>query len=133
VEFGEEFAHLELQLDASTGSLFAYALDGEAENSVRLAQHTIEIEVRPPSAPPFTVKLEAYASALTGESVGDTSQFSGKADALKGQPQFDGIVKAVKLKGQEFKDVAFNYPKGNEDDRAAPSAVGAPESSPSRK
>ena len=34
VEFGEEFAHLELVLDAATGTLKAYALDGEAEKAV---------------------------------------------------------------------------------------------------
>jgi hypothetical protein len=31
VEFGEEFAHIELVLDSATGVLTAYVLDGEAE------------------------------------------------------------------------------------------------------
>ena len=38
VEFGEEFAHLELVLDQATGKISAWVLDGEAEKAVRVAQ-----------------------------------------------------------------------------------------------
>ena len=43
--FGKEFAHLELVLDAATGRLTAYALDGEAEGPVRLKQRLIRLRV----------------------------------------------------------------------------------------
>ena len=35
VVFGNEFAHIELVLDQTTGKLTAYVLDGEAEKSVQ--------------------------------------------------------------------------------------------------
>jgi hypothetical protein len=60
------------------------------------------------------LRLSAVANVLTGEAPGDTSQFEGQSDLLKGATQFDGIVVDVTLKGQQFKNVSFNYPKGNE-------------------
>jgi hypothetical protein len=114
VVFGEEFAHLEFVLDPSTGKLTAYALDGEAEQAVRMAQKEIELKVRPPGTNESIVKLTAVGSDLTGETPGDTSQFEGQSELLKNAKEFDAIISAVTLKGQEFKDVKFNFPKGNE-------------------
>ncbi len=111
VELGEEFAHLEIVLDASTGKLMAYALDGEAEKAVRLKQPEIEITVTNPAT---VVKLGGVANSLTGETASDTSEFAGQADALKGATSFEGVIRAVTVKGQPFKGVAFNFPKGNE-------------------
>lgn len=115
VEFGEEFAHLELVLDPATGKITAYTLDGEAENAVRIKQTEIEVAVSPAKAEAFTVKLKAVASTLTGETVGDSSQFEGQDDKLKDLKEFDGKIAAIELKGQAFKDVGFNFPKGNEE------------------
>lgn len=111
VELGEEFAHLEIVLDAATGKLTAYALDGEAEKGVRLKQPEIEITVANPAT---VVKLGGVANSLTGETVSDTSEFAGQSDALKGATSFDGVIRAVAIKGQQFKGVTFNFPKGNE-------------------
>jgi len=113
VEFGEEFAHLELVLDAVTGKLTGYTLDGEAENPVRVKQLEIEIKMIKPAA--GSVKLKAVASPLSGEKEGDTSEFEGQADQLKGIKDFDAQVSSITIKGKEFKDVKFNYPKGNEE------------------
>lgn len=120
IEFGEEFAHLELVVDAASGKVSAYVLDGEAEKAVRVAQPEIEIKVSkaekagtgPAEAFSFTVK--AQASVLTGEKVGDTSEFAGQSDKLKDLKVFDAVVAAIMVKGKEFKDVKFNFPKGNE-------------------
>jgi hypothetical protein len=112
VEFGEEFAHLELLLNADTGTLQAFALDGEAERPLRLSQAAIEIDVKPRTGTPFRVKLAPVASALSGEQVGDTSHFAGRSKALEGIGAFEGVVKAVKLKGQDFKDAGFSFPEG---------------------
>lgn len=112
VEFGEEFAHLEIVFDAENGWLTAYALDGEAEQSVPLAQTEIEIEVVKPQK--FVVKLEARENALTGEKKGATSEFSGQNERLKNLKEFDASVKELTIRGQQFKNVAFNFPKGNE-------------------
>ena len=111
VELGEEFAHLEIVLEASTGKLMVYALDGEAEKAVRLKQPTIEITVTNPAT---VVKLDGVANSLTGETTNDTSEFTGQSDALKGANRFEGVIRAVTVKGQPFKGVAFNFPKGNE-------------------
>ena len=114
VAFGEEFAHLELVLDAAAGKLTAYALDGEAENAVRLAQTEIEIEVKKPMA--FIVKLNAVENALSGEKVGATSEFSGQAEQLKNLKTFDGAIKSINIKAKEFQNVEFDFPNGNEHD-----------------
>jgi hypothetical protein len=111
VELGEEFAHIEIVLDAATGKLTAYALDGEAEKSVRVKESEIEIAVKNPAV---TIKLGGVANALTGETDGDTSEFSGQSDRLKGAANFDGVIKTILIKGRQFKDVAFDFPKGAE-------------------
>jgi hypothetical protein len=111
IELGEEFAHLEIVLDAATGRLTAYTLDGKAEKAIRIKQSEIEIGVGSPAA---TIKLGGVANALTGETADDTSEFSGQSERLKGATGFDGVIKTISIKGKEFKDVAFNFPKGNE-------------------
>jgi len=108
---GEEFAHVEIVLDAATGRLTAYALDGEAEKAVRIKQSEIEIAIRNQAD---TIKLSGVANALTGETTEDTSEFSGQSERLKGAIDFDGVIKTISIKGKEFKDVAFNFPKGTE-------------------
>lgn len=113
VEFGEEFAHLELVLDSATGQLTGYVLDGEAEKPLRLSQREIRIDVRA-KAGGFNVLLKAVGNALTGEKLGDTSQFEGQADGLKGLKEFDATVAKVTVKDKEFVGVEFNFPKGNE-------------------
>src|SRR5258708_31278652 len=114
VEFGEEFAHLELVLDEATGQLTGYVLDGEAEKPVRIEQKEIVLKVKgkPPEA---AVALKAAGNTLTGEKPGDTSQFNGQSDTLKGLKVFDAAVVEITVKGKEFKHVSFNYPKGNEE------------------
>lgn len=114
VEFGEEFAHLELVLDAATGQLTGYVLDGEAEKPVRIEQKEIVLKVKgKPSE--SAVMLKATGNTLTGEKPGDTSQFNGQSDTLKDLKVFDAFVVGITVKGKEFKDVSFNYPKGNEE------------------
>jgi hypothetical protein len=102
VELGEEAAHLELLVDRKTGKLTAYVLDGEAENAVRIAQPTIVLNLAP-----GPVELKGVASGLTGEKVGDTSQFEATHEAFK-QPVIEGKVANVTVKGATFKDVAFS-------------------------
>jgi hypothetical protein len=115
VELGEEFAHLELVLNTQTGMLTAYVLDGEAEQSVRIAQPQIEVMLRLPDSPkPLGLTLSAAANPLTGETVGQSSQFQVQSDALKGATRFSGRVKSVTAKGGRFENVAFSFPEGNE-------------------
>ncbi|HEY7183388.1 MAG TPA: hypothetical protein VIC84_18285 [Blastocatellia bacterium] len=109
VELGDEFAHLEIVLDAVTGTMIAYALDGEAERPVRIKQNEIEIAVKDPAV---TIKLGGVSNALTGETTGDTSEFWGRSDRLKGETDFEGVIKTISIKGRQFKDVEFNFPDG---------------------
>lgn len=111
VELGEEFAHLEIVLDSATGKLTAYALDGEAEKAVRIKQPGIEIQLKDPAK---AVTLTGVANSLTGETASDTSEFSSEAGVLKGRTEFDGTIKAVTIKGKQFSNLSFTYPKGTE-------------------
>jgi hypothetical protein len=108
---GEEFAHIEIVLDAVTGTLTAYALDGEAEKSVRIKQSEIEIVINNPTA---TIKLGGVSNSLTGETTSDTSEFGGQSNRLKGATDFDGVIKTISIKGKQFKDVKFDFPDGVE-------------------
>ncbi len=112
VAFGDEFAHLEIVLDLATGQITAYALDGEADKSVQIAQENIVVEIEKPVRVSLT--LEAVDSALTGEKRGATSEFRGQGDGLKNLSEFDGKITAITIRGRLFKDVEFNFPKGNE-------------------
>jgi hypothetical protein len=115
VELGEEFAHLELVLNAQTGTLTVYVLDGEAEQSVRIAQPEIELALQlPGSGKKLALRLPAVANPLTGESVGQSSQFQAQHEALKGASRFTGTVKSVVARGGTFQNVALRFPEGNE-------------------
>ncbi|HVZ80421.1 MAG TPA: hypothetical protein VHE12_06400 [bacterium] len=113
VELGEEFAHVELLLDPATGRLDAFSLDGEAENPVRISQPSLQIKVKQKGGS-WVLKLKPIANALTGETVGDTSQYRATSKKLKGMTRFEGTILRIKTKGTEFKDVWFLYPEGNE-------------------
>lgn len=117
VALGEEFAHVELVLDPATGGLTAYTLDGEAENSVRVKQLTLELEIqigKDAAAQAVKLSLDAVGSPLTGETPGDSSEFAGQSEALKGAKEFEATLGAVEIRGRKFQGVAFNFPKGNE-------------------
>jgi hypothetical protein len=111
VELGEEFAHLELVFDASEGRLTGYVLDGEAEQFLRIPQNEIVLRVSVGgNTPEETVTLAAVASPLTGETVGDTSEFVGTSAALRGASRFKGKVTILEVLGTRFSDVPFEFP-----------------------
>lgn len=115
VVLGEEFAHVEFVLEEKSGKLTGYVLDSEAEKSVRLSQKTIELKInRLKSGHPITLQLKAAANVLTGETEGDTSQYEGQTDALKGVTDFHAQIASIAVKGQRFTDVGFEFPEGNE-------------------
>lgn len=111
VEFGEEFAHLELVVDTATGRLTAYSLDGEAENAVPLTQGTIELAlVAPPGTDTIRVSLAGQANSLSGETPERTSVFAADVPALKGKATFTGMVRRLESKGQVIENTAFSVP-----------------------
>lgn len=108
---GTEFAHVELVHDPETGELAAYVLDGEAKLGVRLEQETIEIDL--PGDPPGAVVLRAVANPLTGERSGDSSEFRGRSELLRGRTSFDGVIRRLDLRGAAVENLAFNVPLGS--------------------
>jgi hypothetical protein len=115
VVLGDEAYHVELVLDASSGTLQAFVLDGEMEDFIRSAVPSIEI-VATVGGSPRTLVLAAVPNPATGETVGDTSEFEGRADWLRATPEFDGVLRSVAIRGTTFTDVKFNFPKGNDTD-----------------
>lgn len=113
VELGHEEFHLELVLDAASGRLTGYVLDGELEQFIRVTVPSLRLIVRS-GAGEQTLELRAVANAATGEKVGDTSQFEAVADWLKSTPRFDARLAEITVRGKTYRDVSFNFPKGNE-------------------
>ncbi len=115
VVLGDEDYHVELLLDPSAGTLQAYVFDGEMENFMRSSAPSITVEVTLGGQARELV-LAAVPNPETGETVGDTSLFEGRADWLKGAAQFDGVLRSVAIRGSTYTNVRFNFPKGNDAD-----------------
>src|SRR5688572_651912 len=62
VVFGDEFAHIELVLEAKEGKLTAYVLDGHAEKGVRVDQKDITLEITSADGKSKKVALTAVAN-----------------------------------------------------------------------
>jgi hypothetical protein len=115
VVLGNEDYHLELVLDGSTGRLQAYVLDGEMEDFVRSSAPSIAIASAGDGGT-REVTLAAVPNPETGETVGDTALFEGRAEWLRGSAGFDGVLKAITIRGTTYADVRFNFPRGNDAD-----------------
>lgn len=114
VEIGEHTYNIEFVRDAAAGKLSAYILDGHAENFIRIAVKSFDVIAVLPGGEQ-TLTLHAQADPATGEKVGDTSLFVGQADWLKTTAKFDGSIARLNIRGTSVLNVAFNFPKGNED------------------
>ncbi len=111
VEIGAHQFNLELKFDAGRGVLQAWVLDGHAENYVRVAMDAFDIQEA--GGARRTATLRATANAMTGETVGDTSFFEGEAAWLREFKHFDGVVKAIRVRGVDFRDIEFHlHPTG---------------------
>ncbi len=82
VPLGQHLYNLEFVHDSENGRLTAYLLDAHAENFIRgpLAAINLTVEV---SDTPKPLTLVAVANSATGETVGDTSEYSVQVDWLK--------------------------------------------------
>ena len=116
LELGEEFAQIEFVHDLQQGNLSAYIMDGEAENPVRLRQPSIDLVIDEASyadvrKAAFTLHLKAVANVLTGESVGDTSEFAVySADPLRGATSLKGRIRRLTIRSRRFENVPFSIP-----------------------
>jgi len=111
VELGDEFAHVELVLEGATGKVTAYVLDGEVEKPIRLEQKEIVLRTKGGD-----LALQAVGSPLTGEKPGDSSQFEGQSDGLKGTKELDGTLLRIVVKGKELTNIPLRLqPRAKED------------------
>jgi hypothetical protein len=106
IELGEHAYNLELVRDTATGTLTAYLLDGHAENFVRIAAPAIDLTAFS-GGQKRTLSLKAIANSVTGETVGNTSQFAAQADWLTTGGELNGEIGAIEIRGTKFKPAAF--------------------------
>lgn len=114
VVLAEEFAHLEFVLDPAESRLTCYVLGPHAASAVRVEEEVITVAVRfadPDAELPVdsrTLHMAAKANPLTGETVGDSSQFEATDPVLGRSASFDGLVPVVTVRGRKFQDVVFH-------------------------
>jgi hypothetical protein len=115
IVFGDHVGHVELLLDSVTGRLTAYLLDGHAEHPVRLSAPALGIGVRfsqDGEWQPLT--LAARANPLTGETVGDTSEFSVVSPILVDKERFEVRIGELAFRGGTIPPIETWFPEGNE-------------------
>lgn len=113
VELGRDEFHLELVADLVAGRLTAYLLDGELEQFIRVPAPAFQV-IAIVGGAERTLTFNAVSNPATGEMAGDTSQFEATAGWLKATTNFDATLKELTIRGKAYRDVTFNFPKGNE-------------------
>lgn len=103
---GDHLAQVELVAEED-GNWALYTLDGGAERFIRVEQPAIALKL---DGKPAVFK--AVANEATGETVGDTAKFSGKADWLDPDGHFEVVIVEIALRGQTFSEIDFHYPEG---------------------
>jgi len=112
VTLGDEAAHIEFLADAETGTMIAWFFTPHMERYLRVQVESFEVLAKLPEGE-ARLTFHPVANAGTGETVGDTSQFVAQADGLAGAESFDAVLPEVTVRGTVYRNVAFNYPKGN--------------------
>ena len=97
-------ANIEVLLDGEQGKLTFYLFDGCAENSLRS-----DLESMTFTSAGESFQLAAMASGLSGETVGDTSEFGVTDERLKGRESLSGILSRVSLLGSTLTDVPIQF------------------------
>ena len=98
--------------------LTAYVLDGMGMSTQRTTAKTIELQVTPPGGQSTALSLASMANGLTGDTVGNSSQFSGTLPALKGATTFTGVVKSFTAGGRNRVQRGVQLPQVAARDRA---------------
>jgi hypothetical protein len=113
VALGDGDYHLELVRDPEAGTLSAYVLDDDVEEFVRIPDRELVLVVTVGGVPRPLV-LSAVANPATGETVGDTALFQGRADWLRTSARFGVRLRRISVHGTAFPDVGFEFPAGND-------------------
>lgn len=134
VAIGHDDAHLEIVLDAKTGTITAYVLDGAAEKPIAIKQKNLQLALtlehdhhhddgddkkddagkKKEEVPDETAQL--MLAAVSPAEDGSSSEFSGQLEELKGADEFEAALTTIKIGDKEFPGVTFKYPEGNEHD-----------------
>ena len=109
---GDEEAHIEFLVDAEVGTVTAWFFKPHMERYLRIKAESFAVLAKLPDGE-ARLTFAAVANAGTGETIGDTSQFVARADWLAGARSFDAVLPEVSVRGTVYRDIAFNYPKGN--------------------
>ncbi len=115
LELGAHQGYLEFLLDPASGNLSLWSLDAHAENPVRLAAPAILLDLQSVTVAGAkrdlaeSLSLAPVASALTGETAGDTSEFGGQHPALVGASAFAARVRSVHHRGTDYLDLPLDY------------------------
>lgn len=121
VKVGDHFAMIELTLDAASGTLDVYFLDGEADKAQLPDQAPAELKVTFSDKASVALKLKGVASSVTGETEAKTSHLRTQETKLKNQQAFTAEFSEFRLKGQIVKALKFPFPEGNDHhDKKAP-------------
>ena len=113
VALGEDVAQVELAVDRAAGAATIYVFNGEAEESVRIPQAIVSLALSaPPALAGRRFNLAARASVLTGEVVGDSSEFTLTDAALRGVASLKGQIVEITVKGQTFRNIRVEYSSG---------------------
>lgn len=107
VELGDHQFNLEFKYDLGRSVLQAWILDAHAENFIRTGMDSFDITED--GGQRRVLRLQATGNAMTGETVGDTSYFEAAAPWLREVKHFDGVVKAIRVRGVDFRDVRFHF------------------------
>jgi hypothetical protein len=110
VQLGDLY-FLELVRDPAAGRMEAYVLDSEMETFIRIADPSFEIAATV-AGKPQTLEFRPVANPATGESAGQTSEFSAQADWLKTADRFDAVLTRIEVRGHVYSAVAFPFPPG---------------------
>ena len=106
---GDGVAYLEFVFETDTAKLTMYAFDDELESSIRFSEEEINVLITPEgSNQTFEVKLNGVANDLSGEMPGDTSEFSGTSEELKGVEHFDLELTSLMVNGTAYEHIHLN-------------------------
>ena len=106
VELGDHACSIEFLLDRRTGTLTAFVLDGHAQHAVRVAAPSLQVVIEQAGRYEAVI-LEAVANALSNETVGNTSEFSGQAPWLQTSEQLHGKLVELTALGETYRNVNF--------------------------
>ena len=104
VELGDHQYSIEFVHDPAAQSLSLYVLDGHAENFIRLPDRSIEAILQR-NGQPTPLTLAAVANQATGETVGDTSQFTATAGWLSSPQNIELAIPSLTVRGMAFQDI----------------------------